>query len=312
MYSLDEFLCCYRPKQFRRSTALPFPNAQRRLLLPPMPTFRADLFHGLNQRVDRRQAKRVISTFHDLFVLTGEYSSPEFRVRFAEQARRAAANSDFIIAVSEFTANQVHQLLGVERSRIVVIPHGVHAASFETPARREKMVLSVGAIQIRKNIGRLVDAFESTPEDWTLVLAGAPSGYRAAEILERIERSRCRDRIRVTGYVTPQELQRLYSRASIFAFPSLAEGFGIPVLEAMAHGVPVMTSQGSALEEVAGDAALLVDPEQTEEIASALFRLTHDADLRATLVDRGHTRAQRYSWEQAARLTHEAYETALR
>ena len=312
MYPHDQLLCCYRQKQLRRSARLPFPNAHRRLLLPPLPTFQADLFHALNQRVDRRPAKRVLSTFHDLFVMTGQYSSPEFRARFTEQARRAAANSDFIIAVSEFTANQVHDLLAVERSRIRVIPHGVDAAGSAEPAPREKMVLSVGALQIRKNISRLVDAFESAPGDWTLVLAGSPDGYRATEILQRIERSRCRGRIRVTGYVTPQELQQLYARASVFAFPSLAEGFGIPVLEAMAHGVPVVTSKGSAPEEIAGDAALLVDAEQTDEIASALFRLTHDADLRTTLIERGHARAQLYTWERAVRSTHELYEEAIR
>lgn len=280
-------------------------------MLPPLRTFRAELFHALNQRVDRRPARRVLSTFHDLFVMTGEYSSPEFRARFTKQARRAAATSDSIIAVSQFTANQVHDLLGVERSRIQVVPHGVHPAAGREGVR-EKMILSVGAIQIRKNVARLVRAFETMPEDWILALAGSPSGYGAAGILGEIERSKCRDRIRVTGYVSEQELQRLYSRASIFAFPSLAEGFGIPVLEAMAHAVPVVTSKGSALEEVAGDAALLVDPEQPEEIAGALKRLVEEEDLRKTLEKRGLERAKLYSWEQAVRSTRGVYEEMLK
>lgn len=307
----DEFVCCYRPTQFRRSHALAFRNMSRRLLLPAVPTFRADLFHALNQRVDRRPARRVIATFHDLFVMTGEYSSPEFRKRFTEQARRAAENADIIIAVSQFTANQVQALLGVESARLRVIPHGVDYDASGVQGSREKIILFVGALQARKNIARLVEAFESVSEEWRLVLAGSPTGYKAAQILERIAQSRSRDRIEVTGYVSPEELKRLYSRASIFAFPSLAEGFGIPVLEAMAYAMPVLTSRGSALEEVAGDSAILVDPEQTEEIATALNRLIHDGDLCQELSRRGRERVQAYSWQRAIRATHGIYEEAL-
>jgi glycosyltransferase involved in cell wall biosynthesis len=306
-YSEDEYLCCYRVKQFRRATRLPYPNIQRRWLLPPMVTFRAQLFHALNQRVDRRPAKRVIATFHDLFVMTGEYSSPKFRLRFSQQARQAALRSDCIIAVSEFTANQVHELLGVERSRIQVIPHGVKQRSRKEAGERKKMILSVGALQIRKNTSRLVKAFEATSPEWTLVLAGSPSGYRAAEILKAIEQSPARSRIRLAGYVDPQELERLYSQASIFAFPSLAEGFGIPVIEAMARGIPVVTSNGSACGEVAGGCALLVEPTDTEEIAEALLRLSQDSELRSSLAERGKLHAKHFSWERAVSSTHQLY-----
>lgn len=307
-YPRDEYSCCYRPKQFRKSAPLPFPNTHRRLLLPLVATFRGDVFHALNQRVDRRPAKWVVATFHDLFVMTGEYSSAEFRARFTEQARNAAAKSDFIIAVSAFTADQVHHLLRVERSRIRVIPHGVHPARVNAGTERRKMILSVGALQIRKNIGRLVSAFEAVPSDWTLVLAGSPTGYRAAEILELIEGSACRERIRVTGYVTAQVLEKLYSEASIFAFPSLAEGFGIPILEAMARGIPVMTSRGSACEEVAGEAAVLVDPHQTDQIAAALLRLIEDRELQGALAAKGLAHVTQFSWEQSVRSTHGVYE----
>lgn len=303
-FSQDEFLYCYRWKQFHRAEK----NAARKLLLPPFPTFRADIFHALNQRVDRRPAKKVVSTFHDLFVMARDYSSPEFRARFTQQARRAAQNSDFIIAVSEFTANQVHQLLGFNRSRIRVIPHGVHMPKVANTENRENVILCVGALQKRKNMLRLVEAFETVPKNWKLVLAGSPSGYEAEKILQRIERSTERDRIEVTGYVTPQDLGSLYSRASIFAFPSLDEGFGIPVLEAMAHGVPVITSNRSALPEVAGDAALLINPEETDDLSNALLRLIQDADLRARLAASGRARAARYTWDRAAGATYSVYQ----
>jgi glycosyltransferase involved in cell wall biosynthesis len=292
-YPHDEFLHCYRPRKYWSAPR----SSRKRLLLSSFPTFRADLFHALNQRLDRRPAKKVVCTFHDLFVLTAEYSSPEFRARFAAQARNAARRADVIIAVSHFTARQVSDLLDVEPARIRVVPHGVHPPP-QSREPREKLVLFVGALQTRKNLVRLIEAFEAMPLDWRLVLAGAPSGYGAGAILERIHA-----RIEVTGYLPAEQLEQLYARASIFAFPSLDEGFGIPVLEAMAHGLPVITSNCSALPEVAGDAALLVDPRSSGDIAAALTLLASDANLRQELAARGQARAQIYPWSRAVSAT---------
>ncbi len=308
----DTYLHCFRPKQFLRTRRATASNVNRRMLIPPLPTFRADLFHALNQRVDRRTAKRVVSTFHDLFVMTSSYSTPEFRKRFTEQARHAAANSDLIIAVSRFTARQVTALLGVEPSRVRVVPHGVHMPEVAPPEAREKMVLFVGALQLRKNIGRLIKAFEGVADpEWRLVLAGAPSGFGAGEILATIERSHARERIEVTGYVSERDLINLYSRASVFAFPSLDEGFGIPVLEAMAYEIPVLTSNRSGTAEVAGDAALLVDPEDVTTISAGLTRLMNDAETRAELRRRGKLQASRYGWERTVRETQAVYKELL-
>jgi glycosyltransferase involved in cell wall biosynthesis len=320
----QRFHFCYRPHRLWKSLAdsLP-PNASRRLLggAPP----RADLFHALNQRVDVR-ARRTVATFHDLFALTGEYSSPEFRTRFAEQARRAAERSDAIIAVSQFTASQVEQFLGVESARIHVIPLGVRIpaplaqallpAQAFVPRERgtgdRRTVLFVGAIQRRKNIARLVKAFERMPAGWRLTLAGATDGYAAAAELRAVEESPRRADIDVPGYVSSADLALLYSRASIFSFPSLEEGFGIPVLEAMAHGVPVITSQSdSALPETAGDAAILVDPTDIDQLAAELNRLATDEDLRADLIRRGLDRARLFPWEAAIEKTWDVYGALL-
>ena len=299
------FLLCYRPHRFLRCFEIPQPgNVGRRLLWNGSPRS-IDLFHGLNQRLDRRY-RRAVSTFHDLFVLTGEYSTPEFRARFAEQAKLAAERSDLIIAVSEFTASQVCDLLKVERSRIRVIPHGVRIPQEAVALTREPLILFVGAIQKRKNVQRLVSAFESTPDGWTLVLAGS-MGYGADEILRHVERSSRRGDITIAGYVDNLELERLYGRASIFAFPSLDEGFGIPVLEAMARGVPVLSSNCSALKEVAGDAALLVDPKSAEQIAAGLNHLILDEDFRKELSQKGLRHASGYTWSGAASQTWEVY-----
>jgi glycosyltransferase involved in cell wall biosynthesis len=172
------------------------------------------------------------------------------------------------------------------------------------------VILSVGAIQTRKNTGRLVEAFERAPADWRLVLAGS-NGYGAEQILDRIARSPARDRIQVTGYVSRTELAYWYARARVFAFPSLDEGFGMPVLEAMQAGIPVVTSNRSALPEVAGDAAILIDPEDTDALAGALRRLTSDSELAQHYIDLGQNRVKAFGWDKAVRETWEVYRSLL-
>lgn len=305
----SRFLFCYRPHRFLRSLKIPQPaNVSRRLLWKEWPS-RFDVFHGLNQRLDRKCA-RSTATFHDLFVLTGDYSTREFRERFAAQARDAAQRAELIITVSQFTAEQVSDLLGVEHRRIRVIPHGVHVPGPMPDIKREPVVLFVGAIQKRKNVARLVHAFEAMRTGWKLIIAGS-FGYAAGEVLEAVQASPRHNDITVMGYIPDTTRETLYRRASIFAFPSLDEGFGIPVLEAMARGVPVLTSNRSALPEVADDAALLVDPQDTDAIAAGLQRLADDDALRSELVRRGLRRSSFFTWEKAAGATWNVYQELL-
>jgi glycosyltransferase involved in cell wall biosynthesis len=300
----QRFRWMYRPHRFLRSwqDSIP-PNCGRRILLDQLPSGAA-LFHGLNQRLPEWRPKRAVTTFHDLFVMTGEYSTPEFRERFTLLARQAAASSGLIITVSHFTAAQVHHLLNVDWSRLRVIHHGVHSAPPRT-VPREPIVLHVGAIQKRKNVARLIEAFRALPRHWTLVLAGS-AGYGSEEIL-----STAGERVQVTGYVTDRELAVLYQRASIFAFPSLDEGFGMPVLEAMAHGVPVIASNSSALPEVCGAAAILVDPTNTDELAAGLVRLAAEPDVREDYIARGLARASKFTWKAAVEKTWDVYRELL-
>jgi glycosyltransferase involved in cell wall biosynthesis len=297
-----EFAFCYRPHRFRASLYSELPqNARRRILAPGF-----GLFHGLNQRLPRWWVGPRVATFHDLFVLTGEYSTPEFRTRFAAQAHDAAARADFIIAVSEFTRKQVISLLGADPARVRVIHHGIRALATLCGIARQKVILSAGAIQKRKNIARLVEAFEAVDSEWRLVLIGS-DGYGAESIHARIAASRARERIWVLGYVSAEELAAWYGRAEIFAFPSLDEGFGMPILEAMTAGAAVLTSNRSATAEVASDAALLIDPEDSEELTFALRRLTGDAGLRAELAARGLRRTKQFTWEKAVGETWNVY-----
>ncbi len=305
----QRFRFYYRPHRLLKSFSDKLPsNASRRVLLAAP---HADLFHALNQRVDV-PARRTVSTFHDLFVMSGDYSSPDFRARFTDQARQAAEHSDAIIAVSQFTATQVEQYLGVDPSRIHVVPHGVHMpTAAPSAASRDNLVLFVGVIQRRKNVARLVKAFERLPAGWRLALAGASQGYGAAEELRAVEESPRRQDIDLLGHLSAEQLSALYARARIFAFPSLDEGFGMPVLEAMAHGVPVITSRTSAMPEVAGDAALLVDPLNVDDLAYALSRLATDQSLREDLIARGRTRALRFTWDSAVAQTWAVYEKVM-
>ncbi|HEY3835001.1 MAG TPA: glycosyltransferase family 1 protein [Bryobacteraceae bacterium] len=305
----EHFLFCYRPHRFLRALGQPLhPNVWRWPMLEfgPRP---GTLFHGLNQRLPRRRWPRQVATFHDLFVMSHEYSTPEFRRRFTDQARHAAENADRIIAVSRFTAGEVERCLGVEPGRIRVVYHGVRLP----PAireEREKLVLTVGSIQKRKNTARLVRCFAFMPPGWRLVLAGG-RGYGADETLREIESSPRRPDIDVADRVSEAQLADLYQRASIFAFPSLDEGFGIPILEAMANGVPVVTANRSAMPEVCGDAGLQVDPESDDELAAALCRLAGEEALRDDLASRGRARALEFSWDRAAAETWKVYEELL-
>jgi glycosyltransferase involved in cell wall biosynthesis len=302
------FLWCYRPHRFREGLASPKPpNASFRPLFERRQWFRPALFHGLNQRLPASRFPRTICTFHDLFVMTGDYSTPEFRARFTAQARAAAGRADLIACVSAFTAGQVRDVLGVEPARLRVVPHGVRFPETAPQRSPEPVILHVGAIQRRKNLVLLIAAFErAVPPPWQLVLAGS-DGFGAREVHDRIAASSARDRIQVTGWIDDRRLAGLYARASVFAFPSLDEGFGIPVLEAMAQGVPVLCSGRAALAEVCGDAAMLAGAFEEDAWADALARLTADESLRDSYSARGRAHARAFSWRQAADRTWKLY-----
>lgn len=298
----------YRSQRYWRARFQDVPaNVRVRRLSSRKGDRSAALFHGLNQRLPALRFPKQVATFHDLFVLSGDYSTPEFRQRFAAQAREAAAAADLIIAVSAFTASQVESFLNVPASRIRVIHHGVLSrGSDASDIPREKVILCVGAIQRRKNQIALVRAFQAAPEDWVLVLAGS-QGFDAEAALREIANSPIIDRIRITGYLPDEEIARWYRRASIFAFPSLDEGFGMPAIEAMAAGVPVIAGNRSSLPEVCGDAALLVDPSSDDELAAAVEKLTRDEKLRMRLTIAGRAQAAKFSWDEAVRKTIAVY-----
>lgn len=178
----------------------------------------------------------------------------------------------------------------------------------------EKYILFVGTLQPQKNISRLIEAFalarkEEHVRDFQLVLAGQ-KGWFYDSIFHQVERLGLEKEVVFTGYVPQRDLAPLMVGAGAFVFPSLYEGFGIPILDAMACGIPVITSSVSSMPEVAGDAALLVDPKSSSEIAGAIRRLLEDEPLRRDLVQRGYENLKRFSWEKCARETLRAFESA--
>ena len=145
------------------------------------------------------------------------------------------------------------------------------------------------------------------PNGWRLAIAGSTGGFGAQDELLAVEQSSRRSDIDILGYVPGERLEELYSRASVFAFPSLDEGFGMPVLDAMAHGIPVVTSSRSALPDVAGHAAALIDPEDIEALGEALRTLARNEDLREDLAQHGRHRALQFPWQKAIERTWSVY-----
>lgn len=259
-----------------------------------------------------------VATIHDLMPLTHADQYPNSYVaQFRRTVSRIARNADAIVAVSGHTKDTIVECLGVAPDRIVVVHHGVDETFRPAPTAavahlRARLglarpyILFVGTAEPRKNLPRLVDALalmcHGGRRDFDLVIAGK-AAWGSASLRACIAAHGLESRVRLPGYIAGTDLPALYSGASVFVLPSLAEGFGIPLLEAMACGVPVVASNATALPEVYGDAAFGFDPSSTEALAAALERVLNDEALRAELVGRGLKRAARFSWEEAARKT---------
>ncbi|MBD3277822.1 MAG: glycosyltransferase [Candidatus Aegiribacteria sp.] len=225
-----------------------------------------------------------------------------------------------IIAVSAFTAEEVESCFpGSSRKTIVVHEAAPPEYSMVTDSQRlertreklnlpSRFVLFLGTLEPRKNLPRLLEAFAGICDKipHKLVLSG-PVGWKSSELEAKLHDPRIADRVQLTGFVDAEDIPPLLSLAEIFVYPSLYEGFGLPVLEAMACGTPVITSTTSSLPEVAGDAALLVDPESSSAISGALVRLARDEDLRDELKELGLQRSRKFSWTRAAGETLDVY-----
>jgi alpha-1,3-rhamnosyl/mannosyltransferase len=261
----------------------------------------ADVFHATNLLRRRPQRAKLTATIHDLTCwLMPELHTPANVKADREFAETILQRADGLIAVSENTRQDAMGVLGIAPDRIRTIHSGIAEEYFHaTPIPRARpYALYVGTIEPRKNLDALLDAWgllkPSLRAEFDLLIAG-PRGWSSAETLARIEREAT-----YLGYVPEGDLPGLTAGATVFVYPSLYEGFGFPVAQAMAAGAPVVTSSNSSLPEIAADAAILIDPKSPSEIAAALTRLFESESLRADLALRGRNRAQAFRWEECA------------
>jgi glycosyltransferase involved in cell wall biosynthesis len=282
-----------------------------------------DLIHSLASTAPLRGRFRRVVTIHDL--IYAKY--PEAHSGLRDRGMRvlvpaAARRSDRVIAISQSTRSDLVEA-GLPAERIDVVPNGFGSPPRATPLAQAEVrarfdlgeravLLALSAKRPHKNLARLIGALAKiVPEERPVLVIPGYRTWHEAELVERARALGVEGDVRLLGWLSGEEIEGLWGTAQISVFPSLYEGFGLPVLEAMTRGVPVACSDTSSLPEVAGDAALMFDPSDEGAIAAALERLLRDGDLRADLSRRGLQRAREFTWERTARLTLESYARAL-
>jgi len=271
-----------------------------------------DVFHSTAYALPRRRRCPVVCTVHDLALLRYPHLGTAQMRSLVERTVAQLGEVDMVIAVSRATRDDLIELGNVDPARVRVVYNGVspHFQPTSRGAPAIPYVLHVGTIEPRKNLANLIRGFaiavarEHLPHH--LVLAGA-EGWGKEDLPALAAQLGIADRIERRGWVDPTQLPELYGGAAAFAYPSLYEGFGLPVLEAMACGTPVLTSEHGALAEVAGSAAQLCNPNDPESIARGLTEILTDRDRAATLTARGHDRASQFSWTRCATETLRVY-----
>jgi alpha-1,3-rhamnosyl/mannosyltransferase len=263
-----------------------------------------------------------IATIHDLSHIHYPSYHPKERVRYInDNLSKTIENSEHIITVSDFVRDEIVNVLGVDGSKITVVPNGVDPkfkprqvvdlAFWQAKYKLDRpYILSVGTLEPRKNIDTLLDAYMRLPQhvrqSLPLVLVGG-KGWCYENLNKKIELLEKKGELRYLGYVPAEDLPYLFSGASLFVFPSFYEGFGLPPLEAMASGVPVIVSKSSAMAEVVDHAGRLFDPFNTDELLAALVEVIEDRALREEMIRHGLVRAAQYSWDSCVRSTIDVY-----
>ena len=291
---------------------------------PPLPAALGgcDVLHATNHAAVPPAARRqaLVVTVHDLAFDAFPQTFPrDWRWLYRRGVHAAARRADVVLAPSRATADDLEDRYGVDPGRIRVTPLASSLPATTTDVDEvlgrlglaRPYVLCPATLEARKNQARLVRAYRQVAPEvpHSLVLAG-PAGWRSGELDAELERGGGGS-VRLTGFLQGAELDAVLRGADLVAYPSLYEGFGLPIVEAMCRGVPVVTSTTPACAETAGDAALLVDPEDVGGIADALARVLTDRELHVSLAAKGRARAAGFSWERTARATLDAYRDAI-
>ncbi|HTF87336.1 MAG TPA: glycosyltransferase family 1 protein [Planctomycetota bacterium] len=278
-----------------------------------------DLFHHTQPNLLPVRRAREVATIFDCIYLEREgWLADDGALRMERAARDQVRRAKLVFVPTHFVAGEVVARLGARAEQVVVTELGCdHAARGATmrnalASKAQPFLLSVSRVDARKNHLRMLEAFEQLvaegmPERWIVV---GPRGHGAEAFEAALKRSKARERVEWRQSVSDSELALLYAEAQAFVFASLSEGFGLPPLEAMVHGLPVVASNTTCLPEVCGDAALLVDPLDVDAIAAALRSLLREPELASDLAARGRKRAARFTWRECARKTLAAYARA--
>ncbi len=296
----------------------------------PLPAERlagdCDIFHSPDFSLPPLRSARGVVTVHDLsFLRLPEHADPGLRDYLEKSVPQAVARAHRVLADSENTRRDLIELLNVAADKISVVPAGVETRFrpvrdtvklAEVRARYglpDWFILFVGTLEPRKNLARLIAAYgqmrRQTGLPHALVLAGKP-GWLYQGIYDQVAEEGLNEHVRFPGFIADADLPAAYTLADLLAFPSLYEGFGLPPLEAMACGTPVVCSDNSSLPEAVGSAALLVDATDVDALADAMARVLGNASLRVRLGDLGRAQAARFTWDAAARKLLEAYQLA--
>ncbi|MBL8154833.1 MAG: glycosyltransferase family 4 protein [Anaerolineae bacterium] len=288
---------------------------------------RVDVFHATDFVLPPTLPHTLtLLTVHDLsFVRVPESASPRLKAYLDTLVPRSLKRADYVLADSLATKQDIVDLYRTEAERVEVLLSGVDPVFCPSdsvnflPIRKKYRIgnspylLAVGTVQPRKNYARLIEALSilrAAGLEVELVIAGG-KGWLEDPIYAALDQFDMRPHVHFIGFAAEEDLPILYSNALCSVFPSLYEGFGLPILEAMACGTPVVTSNVSSMPEVAGDAALLVDPYDVEAIAHAVRRLIEDSNLRQSLVQSGLDRAKQFTWEKSARQLLQVYQRLL-
>lgn len=279
-------------------------------------TKRIDLFHATDHLVPRLHGVPVLATVMDAIPLSHpHWVNQRFRILGARLWRHSVHWADHVVTISEYSKQQIVQYFGLKEESVSIVHLGVaerYFEQFDAGVRShvlekyklpQKFYLFVGTLQPRKNVERLLQAHASLPADhresFPLVIVGRP-GWGCNALIEELKKMEAKGRIYWLKYLPNSEVMALMQSAQAMVFPSLCEGFGLPVVEAFASGLPVVTSNTTALPEVAGDAALLVDPLDVEAIADGMRTVVEDSCLAQSMRERGFARAKQLSWSSCA------------